>query len=91
MATLKEMLVEVQTDQKKQSKLLTEIDICLRGPNYDKDSGGLVDECHNNTECIKAIKKKQNKIVTWGLAIFGTFNLIAVIIVIINALSGKGG
>jgi GH35 family endo-1,4-beta-xylanase len=86
MPTQKEMMTSMLEAQKKQGKLLTEIDICLRGPNYDPSDGGLVAEVHKNTDCIKDIKKKQNKIVTWGITLFGAINVAGIIAAIFNAV-----
>ncbi len=86
MLTQKEMIASILEEQKGQGKLLTEIDICLRGPNYDPSDGGLVEEVHTNTSRIKTIIRSQNKIITWGVTIFGVINLAGIIFVIINQL-----
>lgn len=80
------MISQILEKQTKQGKLLTEMDIALRGPNYDPNDGGLLDEVHQNTKCIKDIKKKQNKIITWGVTLFGCINLAAVIFTIISQI-----
>ena len=86
MPTQKEMIEQILAAQTKQGKLLTEMDICLRGPNYDPSDGGLVSEVHQNTRCIKDIKKKQTKIVTWGVTIFGAINIAGIVAAIINSI-----
>lgn len=86
MPTQKEMIAQILEKQTKQGKLLTEIDVALRGPNYDPNDGGLLAEVHQNTQCISAIKKKQHKIVTWGITIFGAINVAGIIIAILNAV-----
>jgi len=86
MPTQKEMIAEILSAQKEQGVLLMEMDNCLRGPNYDPSDGGLVDEVHKNTGCIKDIKKKQNKIVTWGVTIFGAINIAGIVAAIINSI-----
>lgn len=86
MPTQKEMIAQMLLKQDKQGKLLTEIDIALRGPDYDPNDGGLLQEVHKNTNCIAAIKKKQHKIVTWGITLFGAINLAGIIFAIINAI-----
>jgi len=88
MATQKEMIAQILQKQEKQGKLLTEMDIALRGPNYDPNEGGLISEVHQNTKCIKEIKKKQHKIVTWGITIVGAINVAGIIFVIIKGLGG---
>ncbi len=89
MATQKEMIAEILQKQEEQGKLLTEMDIALRGPNYDPNDGGLLEEVHKNTECISTIKKKQNKIIAWGVTIFGAINLAGVIMLIVSQFKGK--
>ena len=84
MPTQKEMMAQILQKQDKQGKLLTEIDICLRGPNYDPSDGGLVAEVHKNTQEVHHIKKKQTKIIAWGVTVLGAINLIGVILVIIT-------
>lgn len=86
MPTQKEMIEEILQKQKEQGNLLHEIDHSLRGPEYDPSDGGLIDEVHQNTRCIKDIKKKQNRIITWGVTLFGAVNLAAVIFTIISLL-----
>lgn len=86
MPTQKEMIADILASQKKQGKLLTEIDIALRGPDYDPNDGGLLDEVHQNTRCIKDIKKKQNKIIGWGVTIFGAINIAGIIFTIIKSI-----
>lgn len=86
MPTQKEMIADILASQKKQGKLLTEMDIALRGPNYDPHDGGLIKEVHDNTECIKTIKKKQTKIITWGVTIFSAINLAGILMLILNSI-----
>lgn len=88
MPTQKEMIEEILNKQKVQGALLRDIDTALRGPEYDQGDGGLIDEVHQNTRCIKDIKKKQTKIITWGVTLFGCINLAAVIFTIISQLRG---
>ena len=88
MATQKEMIAEILESQKEQGRLLSDIDNCLRGPDYDPADGGLVQEVHKNTECISTIKKKQNKIVAWGVTIFGAINIAGIIMLILNSIRG---
>lgn len=86
MATQKEMIAQMLEKQEKQGKLLREIDIALRGPDYDPNDGGLLQEVHKNTDCISSIKKRQHKIVSWGITLFGAINLAGILFVIINAI-----
>ena len=88
MATQKEMIAQILQKQDKQGKLLTEIDIALRGPDYDPNDGGLLAEVHQNTKCIKEIKKKQTKVITWGVTLFGAINLAAVIFTVLSRIRG---
>jgi len=74
MATQKEMIAEILESQKEQGRLLTDIDNCLRGPDYDPTDGGLVQEVHKNTECISTMKRKQNRIVAWGTMLIAILN-----------------
>lgn len=86
MATQKQMIEEVLQKQKDQGKLLMDMDAALRGPEYDSGDGGLIEEVHQNTKCISTIKKKQNKIITWGVTIFSAINLAGIIMLIINSI-----
>lgn len=86
MATQKEMLEAILADQKNQGKLLQDIDTCLRGPEYDPADGGLVEEVHKNTSDVHHIKKKQTKIIIWGMTIFGAINILGVIVAIASHL-----
>ena len=86
MATQKEMLEAIIADQKNQGELLRDIDTCLRGPEYDPSDGGLVAEVHTNTNGIKTIKRKQTKIITWGVTIVGAINLAGIIFFIVKQL-----
>ena len=86
MPTQKEMIEEILKKQKQQGALLLNMDTALRGAEYDAGDGGLIEEVHQNTKCIKDIKKKQNKIITWGVTLFGCINLAAVIFTIISQI-----
>ena len=86
MATQKEMIAEILKKQEAQGALLRDIDTALRGPEYDEGDGGLIAEVHQNTKCIKEIKKKQNKVITWGVTLFGAINLAAVIFTLLSRL-----
>lgn len=86
MPTQKEMIAEILARQGEQGKLLTEMDTALRGPDYDPNDGGLLEEVHYNTACIKSIKKKQNKIIGWGITIFGAINIAGIVAAIINSM-----
>lgn len=88
MATQKEMIATILQQQQQQGKLLEDIDTSLRGPEYDPSDGGLIAEVHQNTRCIRDIKKKQNKIVTWGVTLFGAINLAAVIFTVLSRIRG---
>ena len=90
MATQKEMLETIIADQKNQGDLLRDIDTCLRGPEYDPADGGLVAEAHKNTNDVHHIKKKQTKIITWGMTIFGVINIIGIIAAIVTHLRNIG-
>ena len=85
MSTQKEMIAEILEKQEEQGKLLTEMDVALRGPNYDPEDGGLLQEVHKNTDCIASIKKKQHKIVTWGATLFGAINIAGIVFAILRA------
>jgi len=74
----------MKAEQNTQGQLMREMDICLRGSGYDKQNGGIVAEVHQNTKCVKEIKRKQNKIITWGATIVGILNLGGVLALIIN-------
>lgn len=84
MPTQKEMISQILQKQEKQGKLLTEMDIALRGPNYDPNDGGLLEQVHTNTSDLNSMRKKQQKIITWGVTIFGAINILGVILVIIT-------
>jgi len=88
MPTQKEMIETILHQQEVQGKLLHEIDDSLRGPDYDPQDGGLIAEVHQNTRCIKDIKKKQNKIIGWGVTIFGAINIAGIIFTIIKSFGG---
>jgi hypothetical protein len=88
MPTQKEMIAQILQKQDKQGSLLTKMDVALRGPEYDEGDGGLIAEVHQNTKCIKEIKKKQNKIVTWGITIVGAINVAGIIFAIVKGLGG---
>jgi len=89
MATQKEMIAEILQKQKDQGRLLTEMDAALRGPEYDPEDGGLLSEVRKNTKCIANIKKRQHKIITWGVTVFGAINVIGVIIATIVHFRGR--
>ncbi len=84
MATQKEMLEAILTDQQKQGKLLQDIDTCLRGPEYDPADGGLVAEVHKNTLDVHHVKKKQTKIITWAVTLLGAINIVGLILLLIT-------
>jgi len=86
MATQKEMLEEILSTQKKQGDMLLGIDMCLNGPEMDPEQGGLTKLVHQNVKCIKDIKKKQSKIITWGITIVGALNLGGAIALIVSVL-----
>lgn len=86
MSTQKEMIEEILVKQDEQGKLLTEMDVALRGPNYDPEDGGLLQEVHKNTGCIAAMKKKQHKIFTWGITLFGALNIAGIVFAIFRAI-----
>lgn len=86
MPTQKEMIAEILSKQDEQGVLLKDIDTALRGAEYDPDDGGLIAEVHHNTECIREIKKKQNRIIAWGVTVFGAINIAGIIAAIINNL-----
>lgn len=88
MPTQKEMIAQILQKQDKQGRLLTEMDIALRGPNYDPNDGGLLEEVHQNTKCISNIKKKQNKIITWGITIVSAINIAGIVFAIIKGIGG---
>lgn len=86
MSTQKEMIAEILQKQEDQGDLLKEIDVALRGPKYDPEDGGLLQEVHKNTDCIANIKKKQHKIVTWGITLFGAINIAGIVFAILKAI-----
>lgn len=86
MATQKQMIEEILKKQKDDGELLRDIDTALRGTEYDSGDGGLIEEVHQNTKCISTIKKKQTKIITWGVTIFSAINLAGIIMLIINSI-----
>ena len=86
MATQKEMIAEILQKQEDQGDLLKEMDVALRGPNYDPEDGGLLQEVHKNTDCIAYMKKKQHKINTWGITLFGAITIAGIIFTILKAI-----
>jgi len=75
MATQK-VLIEQTSEDVKAIKTL------LLGSEIDPNDGGLVAEVHQNTHCVKQIKKKQFKFATWFSMIFGLVNASGFIILI---------
>lgn len=75
MATQKELIEQTSKD-------VTDIKTLLLGSEIDPHDGGLVAEVHQNTQCVKEIKKKQFKFATWFSTIFGLVNASGFIILI---------
>lgn len=99
--TQKEMLTQLVRDVKhimdKQDKMkikqddmelvLHDVQIDISGTITDP-SRGIVFRVGKNEECIASMRKKQTRIVTWGVTIFGLINILAAIALIYNALNG---
>jgi len=87
---IKEIKLKQTSLDKKQDGMdlkLTSIDTELTGTSYDK-TRGIVPRLNIAEKNIVKMKRNQTKIITWGLAIFGSINIIGIIIAIINNVKG---
>jgi len=83
LVTLVEDVKHIKGKQDDMDEKLVNIDIELTGTSYDKTKG-IVPRLNKAEENITDMKKKQTKIFIWGFAIFGSINLIGIIMAIIN-------
>ncbi len=81
--TLVEDIKHIKGKQDDMKSTLANIDIELTGTTYDK-SKGIVPRLNKAEVSITDMKKKQAKIIIWGFAIFGSLNLVGIILAIIN-------
>lgn len=55
-----------------------ELDLTIRGTKAERESGkgGMAKQVEQNTECIRQIKKKQNRIYAWGSMLIIVLNTL---------------
>ena len=83
-----ELRNDIDADAQVQQEILTsvtEIKICLKGTEFDKENGGLVKQVNQNTKCIHNMKRQQanregrilalSGVITVALAAFFTWML----------------